>query len=206
MIREVHMSDQMSNHRDERSVYTVPDTPDDFENGIDRHGLSDPLGTTDVAINHYRIAPGEGFPGGLHAHMDQEEVFIVLEGKATYETMAGEIVVKAGEAIRFSPGEFQSGKNESDSELVLLALGAPRDTEDIRIPVACPECDHVDMRLVVTEDESTFVCPDCNAERIPQGCPECGRDEMRMVLNEETKPVVACPDCGLEREKPSFDM
>jgi uncharacterized cupin superfamily protein len=179
--------------------------PSSFENGVDRRSLSDPLGTTDVAINHYRIAPGEGFPSGLHAHMDQEEVFVVIEGEATYETMDGEVVVRAGETIRFSPGEFQSGKNESDSELVVFAMGAPLDTEDIRIPVECPECGQDDMRLVVHEDGSAFVCPDCSAERIPQGCPECGRDEMRVVLNEETKPIVACPECGVEREKPSFE-
>lgn len=179
--------------------------PSDLGSEVARRGLSDPLDTTDVAINHYRIASGERFPGGLHAHMDQEEVFLVIEGEATYETMDGEIVVEEGEAIRFAPGEFQSGKNDSDSELVVFALGAPRDSEDTRIPVACPECNHEDMRLVVHEDGSAFVCPDCSAERIPQGCPECDCDEMRVVLNEETKPVISCPECGIERERPSFD-
>jgi uncharacterized cupin superfamily protein len=110
------------------------------ENDIKRRDLSDPLGTTDVAINHYRLAPGERFPGGLHTHMDQEEVFFVLEGEATYETIDGEVTVREGEAIRFAPGEFQSGKNASDRELVVCAMGAPRDSEDIRIPVRCPEC------------------------------------------------------------------
>jgi uncharacterized cupin superfamily protein len=173
------------------------------ENEIVRRDLSDPLGTTDVAINHYRLAPGERFPGGLHAHMDQEEVFVVLEGEATYETMGGEITVREGEAIRFAPGEFQSGKNASDSELMVCAMGAPRDSEDIRIPIECLECDHDNMRLVLGGDRPTFVCPDCSAERIPQGCPECGYDEMRVVLGDET--VVACPDCETEFEKPPFE-
>lgn len=191
---------------DMESVSIADVEPRLLENDVARRGLSDPLGTTDVAINHYRIAPGEGFPGGLHAHMDQEEVFLVIEGEATYETMDGEIVVGEGEAIRFSPGEFQSGKNDSDSELVVFALGAPRESEDVRIPIECPECSYGNMRLVVHEDGSVFVCPDCSAERIPQGCPECNCDEMRVVLNEEAKPVVACPDRGIERERPSFDM
>ena len=175
------------------------------ENDIERRDLSDPLGTIDVAINHYRLAPGERFAGGLHAHMDQEEVFFVLEGEATYEMMDGEVTVSEGEAIRFAPGEFQSGKNASDSKLVVCAMGAPRDSEDIRIPVGCPECDHDNMCLVLDRDRPTFVCPDCSAERIPQGCPECGYDEMRVVLGEDTQTVVACPDCGTTFEKPPFE-
>jgi uncharacterized cupin superfamily protein len=179
--------------------------PNDHKNDIERRDLSDPLNTTDIAINHYRLAPGERFPGGLHAHMDQEEVFFVLEGEATYETMDGEVTVSEGEAIRFAPGEFQSGKNASDSELVVCAMGAPRDSEDIRIPVGCPECGHDNMRLVLDDDRPTFVCPDCSVERISQGCPGCGRAEMRVVLGEGTQTVVACPDCGLELKKPPFD-
>jgi len=114
--------------------------PDVLGEGSDRRGLSDPLGTTDVAINHYRLGPGEGFPAGLHAHMDQEEVFLVLDGEASFETMDGEVTVGSGEAIRFSPGEFQSGRNASGSELTAVAIGAPRETEDVRIPVDCPDC------------------------------------------------------------------
>jgi uncharacterized cupin superfamily protein len=47
--------------------------------------LSAALDATSVAINRYRLAPGEEFPGGLHAHADQEEVFVVLEGEATFD-------------------------------------------------------------------------------------------------------------------------
>lgn len=100
---------------------------------IDRRELSAPLATTDLAINYYRIPPENGFPGGVHAHMDQEEVFVVLVGTAEFETMNGTITVEAGEAIRFGPGEFQSGANAAEQDLVALALGAPRDSEDVRI-------------------------------------------------------------------------
>lgn len=79
--------------------------------------------------------------------MDQEEIFVVIDGEATFETLECEVTVGKCEAIRFAPGEFQSGKNESDGELTVLAMGAPRDTEDIRIPADCPECQHDDLRL-----------------------------------------------------------
>lgn len=192
--------------------------PHVFEEGPDRYGLSEPLETSDMAINYYRVAPGEGFPSGLHTHMDQEEVFVVIDGEATFETLApqsgadcangktvsedGEIVVGEGEAIRFAPGEFQSGKNESDGELAVLAMGAPRDSEDIRIPADCPQCHHDDLRLDTDKDGLSFVCPDCEAEHFPQDCPECGHDDLRITLDEAAKTVVICQDCGTIFENP----
>ena len=232
---------------------------------IDRRKLSDPLGTTDVAINRYRLAPGEGFPGGLHAHVDQKEVFVVLEGEATFETLAprggdgtareaGEVTVGAGEVFRFAPGEFKSGRNgvaeqrsaanqnsassgdvaeshstsnqnsastddihesdalvsqpeasasgDADGDLVVFALGAPRDSEDVRIPLACRECGHGDLRLDLSEDEPTLVCPDCGARHVPRACPECGHDEMHAALGGDGGVVVVCPGCGAEFEDP----
>ncbi len=176
---------------------------DDSSGGGVRRVLSDPLETTDVAINHYRLAPGEGFPGGLHAHADQEEVFLVLEGAATFETMDGEVTVGAGEAIRFAPGEFQSGTNDSAEDLVAVALGAPRDTGDTRVPVDCLECGHADLRLDAGEDGLSFACPDCAVEYVPRDCPECGHDDLRFTLAEdEPRPVVVCRGCGSEFDRP----
>ena len=138
--------------------------PDAFGSDIDRRGLAEPLGTSDVAINRYRLEPGERFSGGLHAHMDQEEVFIVTEGEAAFETMDGEVPVEAGEAIRFAPGEFQSGKNAGDDTLLAFALGAPRESQDVRIPRECPECGHENVRALPAEEGFDLVCPECETE------------------------------------------
>ncbi|MDS0299034.1 cupin domain-containing protein [Halogeometricum sp. S1BR25-6] len=60
--------------------------PSAYETSAERRSLSDPLGTTDVALNRYRVAPGDRL-AGLHAHPGQEEVFVVLAGEATFETL-----------------------------------------------------------------------------------------------------------------------
>jgi uncharacterized cupin superfamily protein len=143
--------------------------PSATERGIDRRKLAEPLDTSNLAINRYVLEPGERFAASLHAHMDQEEVFVVLEGEATFELRDGEVAIGEGEAVRFAPGDFQSGKNDSEDKVVALALGAPRDSEDVRIAripeigeIACPECGRSDMRI---PDEGTdLVCPDCGAE------------------------------------------
>jgi uncharacterized cupin superfamily protein len=140
--------------------------PSAIGSDIDRRGLSDPLDTEDVAVNYYRLEPGERLSGNLHTHMDQEEVFVVVSGEATFETPEAEVTVAEDQAIRFAPGEYQSGYNDGDAELVVLALGAPRGSRDVRVPQECPECGHEDMRAVPAEDGEGFVlqCPDCEAE------------------------------------------
>ncbi|TYL38445.1 cupin [Natronococcus pandeyae] len=150
--------------------------PDPVEEAYqsDRRVLSDPLDTDHLAIAYYALEPGERFSGSVHAHADQEEVFVVLEGEATFETRDGEIVVGQDEVIRFAPGEFQSGRNDADEALVALALGAPRDGEDVRIDripvlddrdVSCPDCDQDSMRIP-TDGRSGLVCPACDAELV----------------------------------------
>ncbi|WP_137283374.1 cupin domain-containing protein [Halorussus salinisoli] len=192
--------------------------PADFGDGVDRRRLSDPLGATGLAVVHYRIPPDEGFPSGLHAHGDQAEIFVVLDGEATFETLAperddaDEITLTEGEAVRFAPGEYQSGRNDADCDLVALALGAPRDSDDVRIPLDCPECGHDYLRPEADEDGPLLVCPDCGTANVPGGCPDCGT-EMRVTLgesdaaasdspSEDPETLVVCPDCGTEAESP----
>lgn len=158
--------------------------------------LGDALGSEHVAINRYRVAPGDGFPSGLHAHADQEEVFVVVAGEATFETLDGEVTVGAGEAARFAPGEFQTGENRGDGDLVAFALGAPRETDDVRVPATCPECDAETLRLDTAGANLTFRCPDCDAEHVPRPCPDCGGDALGFTTDDEHRPVVECEECG----------
>lgn len=173
--------------------------PDASRADIERRTLTDALGTTQIAINHYVIEPGERI-SSLHAHMDQEELFIVLSGEITFETLYGEIAVSEDEAIRFEPGEFQSGKNITDESVSVLGCGAPRESDEIRIPLACPDCDHDAMRPDVIDGDPVLVCPDCGATSDAR-CPDCGNDSMQAVLSEESEePVGVCKNCGVTSE------
>ena len=108
-----------------------------------RRDLSDALGTTDVAVVRFDVDPGGSFSGALHAHAAQEEVFVVLEGTATFQLEDGTATVDAGEAVRFAPGEFQRGYNAGDVPVRAIVLGAPRvgpETSPITALVECPTC------------------------------------------------------------------
>lgn len=136
-----------------------------------RKPVSKELGTTDFAMNYFELEPGESFSGGLHAHHDQEEVFYVQEGTATFEVghEREEIDVGAGEVIRFSPGEFQVGTNESDERVVGFALGAPKashDFEEMESLVDCRECGEERAHELELTDEANFrlTCTECGNE------------------------------------------
>ncbi|WP_435114952.1 cupin domain-containing protein [Halolamina sp. C58] len=172
--------------------------------GSPSESLSDALGTTDVAINRYRLSPGEGLPSGLHTHLDQEEVFYVIEGTVTFDTLSEPVAVDAGEAVRFAPGEYQTGANTGESPAVVLAIGAPRESEQVRVPLDCPDCGHRGLSPEF-DGELRLACPDCGGEHRTRGCPACGNAEMEVASGEgEGETIVVCPDCGAERSEPRW--
>lgn len=134
-----------------------------------KHSVSNALGAEHLALNHYVLEPGDSFGFGYHRHSDQEELFYVLEGTATFETAEGGVEVSAGEAIRFAPGEWQLGSNETDERVVALAIGAPEDTGETEIVRECPECgERQNVRIEPTEDRDALValCEACGAETV----------------------------------------
>lgn len=133
-----------------------------------RRSLGDPLDLADVALNRYAVPPGEELSGGIHTHLDQEEIFYVLEGTATFEHKSDPTAdtetteVGAGEVVRFAPGDYQHGRNDGDERAVVLAIGAPSDSTEIRVPKACGECGDSDT-LAVRKTEPGLRCPECGA-------------------------------------------
>ncbi|MGM0387953.1 MAG: cupin domain-containing protein [Natrinema limicola] len=134
-----------------------------------KRSLSNALEAEHLAVNHYILEPGESFGFGYHRHADQEELFYVLEGTATFETADGDVTVSAEEAIRFAPGEWQRGRNETDERVVALALGAPAETGETDILRMCPDCGERQLvRIEPTADRDALVaiCEECGAETV----------------------------------------
>lgn len=136
-----------------------------------RESVSAPLDADHFSMNYYALEPGEAFSGNLHTHLDQEEAFLVLEGEATFETRptptgdSETIILGEDEMIRFDPGEYQQGRNESDEPLRALALGAPQESSDIRVAIACRKCGESDyMEFGIEAGETILRCPECGAQ------------------------------------------
>ncbi|WP_276302296.1 cupin domain-containing protein [Halorussus lipolyticus] len=148
--------DAVDNERNPMKVHSV------------RKPVSRELGTDHFAMNYFELEAGESFSGGLHRHNDQEEVFYVESGTATFEVGLDreEIAVEAGELIRFPPGEFQKGYNDGDETVEGWALGAPgamHDWDELQSRTYCPEC----------EDETTHDVGFAG-ENFELTCTECG--------------------------------
>jgi len=145
-----------------------------------RKPVSQALGTEHFAMNYFELEPGESFSGGLHAHHDQEEVFYVEEGTATFDVLVDapegpdddadpeQVTVEGRELVRFEPGEFQKGYNTGDDTLVGWALGAPgarHDWDDLESVVYCPECGGETVHDVDFTDDGQFrvACTECGS-------------------------------------------
>jgi len=48
--------------------------------GASVRSLTEALGPGDVSINHYTLEEGDRFSIGMYTHVDQEEIFYVIEG------------------------------------------------------------------------------------------------------------------------------
>ncbi|SEH14608.1 Cupin domain-containing protein [Natronorubrum sediminis] len=147
------------------------DEVDTQPNPMDVHSIRRPISQalefSDFAMNYFELEPDESFSGGYHTHYDQEEVFYVEDGEATFETEDGDVAVGAGEVIRFGPGEFQHGYNDGDETVVGFAFGAPgakHDWDEIESMVYCRACEETVAHGVNLTDAGAFEmrCTDCD--------------------------------------------
>lgn len=128
--------------------------------------LSELLDTTGLAINYRELEPGESFAHSPHRHANQEEVFYIQSGTATFETELGKTTVSAGEILRIPPGTFQLGTNCGDEQVKALAFGAPRDYQETsQYLIDCDECDERTVQVFDRLDEQNEIitrCTDCD--------------------------------------------
>jgi quercetin dioxygenase-like cupin family protein len=79
------------------------------------------LAVTSFGINLIRLQPGQR--GRIHRHVEQEEVYVVLDGTLTVVVENEPHELHAGQAARLAPDERRQLVNAGNERVVLLALG-----------------------------------------------------------------------------------
>ncbi len=91
-------------------------------------------------------SPNEGEPHGLHAHTDEEHLFVVLSGRAEFSTIDGDLPqVTKYQALWLPKGCFYEFVNPGPEPLVVLRFGATREKQSRSIRVT-PGGDHIPGR------------------------------------------------------------
>ena len=100
----------------------------DPDNGERFQLLRRQLGVRSFGINLIVLQPRER--GRIHRHLEQEEVYVVLEGELTLALGAGdERVLGTGAVVRVGPAVRRQLVNAGSSPLLLLALGGAGEHE-----------------------------------------------------------------------------
>lgn len=92
------------------------------------------LAETDLVTFHLHCyAPGGG-ENGLHAHTDEDHIFVALQGEANFRSREGEMpTLRKNQAIVIPRGSFYSFSNDGAEPLVLVRFGASRDRSHGRL-------------------------------------------------------------------------
>jgi quercetin dioxygenase-like cupin family protein len=85
-------------------------------------------------FNVVDIAPGGQIPQHDHTGDNQEEVFIILEGRATIIAGDNEHEAPAGTYCRYAPEVSRTIRNDSDAKVRALLVGVPVDSGYQQMP------------------------------------------------------------------------
>jgi mannose-6-phosphate isomerase-like protein (cupin superfamily) len=87
------------------------------------------LAETDISTFRIHCYGPKGGENGLHAHTDEDHVFVVLQGEAQFFDLDGPLpVLRKHQALMLPKGCFYSFSNEGDEPLVMLRFGAMEKT------------------------------------------------------------------------------
>ena len=85
--------------------------------------LRDEIKLTALGMSFARLPAGKGYTY-LHKHKNQEEVYIILQGKGVIY-LDGEIIdLSQGDVVRVNPEVYRGLKANDETELVCLIVGA----------------------------------------------------------------------------------
>jgi mannose-6-phosphate isomerase-like protein (cupin superfamily) len=71
----------------------------------------------------YGLEPGQAQKG--HVHVDQDKIYIVLDGRGTFQVGTEERVLSQGQAVMAPAGEQHGVRNDTQQRLTLLVFVAP---------------------------------------------------------------------------------
>lgn len=151
---------------------TVEDLPDAPSPTRHKREIDEAVGATEFGFNVYVAEPGEQLPWGYHHHPDHEEAFYVVTGEVRFETPDGEFLVGSGEAFFVSPGAPQKGVAVGDERAHVIAVGAPKASDEAVVRELCPECgERTGRDYETTEEDGRSV--------VVLSCAECGTETLR---------------------------
>jgi mannose-6-phosphate isomerase-like protein (cupin superfamily) len=131
--------------------------------------VDEALDVSTFGFNYYVADPGEQVPWGRHRHPDHEEVFYVLEGVLHVETPDQDFTVEADEAFFVPEDHWNRAVAAGDEPCRLLAVGAPKESDEAVIEEPCPECgETTDRAYEIRDDGELYVltCAACGAETL----------------------------------------
>jgi mannose-6-phosphate isomerase-like protein (cupin superfamily) len=131
----------------EYTVVKVADVPDQAENlGHDPEMfeirfLRNPLEMEHAGVSVARYSPGFALPG--HTHSRQEEVYLLVSGRAQALVGDGEVVdLEPWTALRVPPATPRSLRAVGDEDAIFVKIGAPNtgagDSRDVPEGFAWP--------------------------------------------------------------------
>jgi mannose-6-phosphate isomerase-like protein (cupin superfamily) len=83
------------------------------------------LAATDLMTLHIHCYGPKGGENGMHAHLDEDHVFLVLQGEAQFRGLAGPLPpVGKNQALFLPKGAHYSFSNEATEPLVMARFGA----------------------------------------------------------------------------------
>jgi quercetin dioxygenase-like cupin family protein len=92
------------------------------------------LGAESFGFNVVDIAPGGQIPEHDHSGDGQEEVFVILDGRATIVAGDEEADAPAGTYCRYAPEVKRTIRNDSGANVRALLIGVPVDSGYEQMP------------------------------------------------------------------------
>ena len=91
--------------------------------GVLNTDLAAQLEATELGARLWRIEPGQA--STRHRHERQEELYLVLEGTGRIRVANELLTLEAGSAVLVAPGTVRQPFNDTDADVLWLAVGAP---------------------------------------------------------------------------------